>query len=128
MDERMASRIASHKPHTYMRLTVSNNSHRMEAATLEHIFEPFFTTKPQGEGSGLGLSVVHGIVKSHEGAITVYSEVGRGTSFNIYFPSAKGTEPDAIDNHPSTYPLGDGEHILFVDDEPSLIDCGQRIL
>ena len=128
VDEDFAARNPDLRPGRHVRLTVGDNGHGMEAATLEHIFEPFFTTKPQGEGSGLGLSVVHGIVKSHEGAITVYSEVGRGTSFNIYFPSAKGSEPAAAEHQAPTFPMGDGEHILFVDDEPSLIDCGQRIL
>jgi PAS domain S-box-containing protein len=128
VDEDLAARNPDLRPGRHVRLTVGDNGHGMEKATLEHIFEPFFTTKPQGEGSGLGLSVVHGIVKSHEGAITVYSEVGRGTSFNIYFPAAKGSEPTTDVHQAPTFPMGDGEHILFVDDEPSLIDCGQRIL
>jgi PAS domain S-box-containing protein len=128
VDEDLAARNPELRPGKHLRLTVGDSGHGMERATLEHIFEPFFTTKPQGEGSGLGLSVVHGIVKSHEGAITVYSEVGRGTSFSIYLPAVKGSEPVAADHQTPKFPLGDGEHILFVDDEPSLIDCGQRIL
>jgi CheY-like chemotaxis protein len=100
----------------------------MDAATLEHFFEPFFTTKPPGEGTGLGLSVVHGIVKGHEGAVTVYSEVGRGTSINIYFPAAQSATPSSVEHGPSSLPLGEGEHILFVDDEQSFADCGQRVL
>jgi PAS domain S-box-containing protein len=128
VDEHLAMRNPDLRPGAYVRMTVSDSGHGMDAATQEHIFEPFFTTKSQGEGSGLGLSVVHGIVKSHEGAISVYSEVGRGTSFNIYFPAAKGDASSSTEHFTRNYPLGQGEHILFVDDEPSLIDCGQRML
>ncbi len=128
IDEELAARNPDLRPGAYARLVVSDSGHGMDTATQERIFEPFFTTKPQGEGSGLGLSVVHGIVKSHEGAITVYSEVGRGTSFNIYFPAAKGNEPCRIENPTRNFPLGQGEHILFVDDELGLLECGQRML
>ncbi len=128
VDEEIASRNPDLHPGPYLLLTVSDSGHGMDAATLERIFEPFFTTKPQGEGSGLGLSVVHGIVKSHEGAINVYSEVGRGTSFNIYLPEAKGSEPAQTERFSRSFPRGSGEHILFVDDEPGLIDIGKRML
>jgi len=128
VDEHLAMRNPELRPGHYVRLTVSDSGHGMDAVTQERIFEPFFTTKPQGEGSGLGLSVVHGIVKSHEGTISVYSEVGRGTSFNIYFPAAKGSESSNTEHLTRNFPLGRGEHVLFVDDEPSLIDCGHRML
>jgi len=128
VDEDLAARNPDLRPGNHARLTVSDSGHGMDATTQERIFEPFFTTKPQGEGSGLGLSVVHGIVKSHEGAISVYSEVGRGTSFNIYFPAAKGSESSRTEHLTRNFPLGDGEHVLFVDDEPSLIECGQKML
>src|SRR5262249_36139525 len=85
-DEDFVARNPELQPGPHVRLTVSDGGHGMDTATLERIFEPFFSTKPQGEGTGLGLSVVHGIVKGHKGAINVYSEVGRGTSFKIYFP------------------------------------------
>jgi PAS domain S-box-containing protein len=128
VDEDLAMRNPELHPGPYVRLTVSDSGHGMDAATMEHIFEPFFTTKPQGEGSGLGLSVVHGIVKSHDGAINVYSELGRGTSFNIYFPAAQGDESSSTEHLTRTFPMGHGEHILFVDDEPSLTEIGQRML
>jgi len=128
VDEEIAARNPDLHVGPYVRLTVSDSGHGMDAATLERIFEPFFTTKAPGEGSGLGLSVVHGIVKSHEGAITVYSEVGRGTSFNIYLPQAKGSESSQTERFTHSFPRGAGEHILLVDDEPSLLDIGKRML
>ena len=74
---------------TYLRLTVQDTGQGMNAETLSRIFEPFFSTKPAGEGSGLGLAVVHGIVKAHDGAIAVESVVGQGTSFEIYLPATE---------------------------------------
>lgn len=127
-DEDFVARNPDLQPGLHLRLTVSDSGHGMDTATLERIFEPFFSTKPQGEGTGLGLSVVHGIVKSHKGAINVYSELGRGTSFKIYFPAATGAEHAAHERQLAPIPLGGGEHILLIDDEPSLVECGQRML
>jgi chemotaxis methyl-accepting protein methylase/signal transduction histidine kinase len=103
----------------YALLSVSDTGSGMDKATLERIFEPFFTTKGPDQGTGLGLSVVHGIMQGHHGAITVHSAPGQGTRFDLYFPAA---EEAAAENQPIQRDLsrGHGEHILYVDDEPSI--------
>jgi CheY-like chemotaxis protein len=111
----------------YVRLRVSDNGCGMEAATLERIFDPFFSTKPTGKGTGLGLSVVHGIITAHRAVMKVYSEVGRGTTFYIYFPAAS----DAAAPSPAPEQLataGRGERVLFVDDEGVLLFVGTMAL
>ncbi len=111
----------------YVRLSVSDTGHGMSRATIARIFEPFFTTKGPGEGTGLGLSVVHGIMQSHGGAITVYSQPGEGTVFHLYFPSTTESkqETSAIAEEA---PAGHGERILFVDDELPLALLGRNML
>jgi PAS domain S-box-containing protein len=104
------------RPGPYVRLTVSDNGCGMDPATLEHIFEPFFTRKETGSGSGLGLAVVHGIVKLHQGAITVRSTPGLGSTFELYFPAVAG-EPVPTVPMPSEIPRGSGQRILLVDDD-----------
>jgi CheY-like chemotaxis protein len=99
----------------------------MDASTLERIFEPFFTTKPPGEGTGLGLSVVHGIVETHDGAIRVSSVLGQGSTFELYFPAHTSEAEDARDQAGSITG-GDREHVLFVDDEEELTRLGARVL
>jgi signal transduction histidine kinase len=102
----------------YVRLMVADTGHGMDAKTLEHIFEPFFTTKAVGKGTGLGLAVVHGVVQSHNGIITVESQPGQGTTFSLYFPAhAPRTAVNAAKN--SNAVPGHGERILLVDDETS---------
>lgn len=112
----------------YVKLTVSDTGVGMNACTLARIFEPFFTTKAPGEGTGLGLAVVHGIVEAHGGAIYVSSELGVGTRFELYFPAHSGVAaPVTTNNQPST-PRGNGERVFFLDDEKDLAAMGKKIL
>jgi CheY-like chemotaxis protein len=90
------------------------------------VFDPFWTTKRSGEGTGLGLSVVHGIVKSHGGAITVYSEPGEGTIFHVYLPVVE-MEAEPGTTIAESLPTG-SETILLIDDEPSLVNVGKQML
>jgi PAS domain S-box-containing protein len=108
-------------------LTMRDTGCGMDAPTRERIFEPFFTTKPSGEGTGLGLAVVHGIMQSHDGAITVESEPGKGTEFRLYFPAIETDDADAS-RSPFQIPLGRGERVLLIDDEASIAQIGQRML
>ncbi len=111
----------------YARLSVSDTGSGMDQATLGRIFEPFFTTKPVGEGTGLGLAVVHGIMDTHDGVITAYSSPGEGTIFRLYFPEYLGKEVEAAAGE-KTVPRGHGECILLVDDEELLTTLGQLAL
>jgi signal transduction histidine kinase len=110
----------------YLRLTVSDTGCGMKSDVLARIFDPYFSTKAKEHGTGLGLSVVHGIVKSHGGAITVYSEPDRGTTFRIYFPAVEAEI--GVRSHPDdSVPTG-GERILFVDDEKAITNVSSQIL
>ncbi len=114
-------------PGRYVCLKVSDTGHGMNAAVLQRIYEPFFTTKPVGDGTGLGLAVVHGIVQSHNGGISVSSEPGRGTTFSLYFPvDADSTDAEAKPV-PNMLP-GHNQHILFVDDEAPIADVARVML
>ena len=114
-------------PGRYVCLTVSDSGHGMDRQTLERAFEPFFTTKEPGVGTGLGLAVVHGIVKSHEGVVVVESSPDDGTTFKLFFPAIAGQSlGDSVPA--SDVPRGAGERVLFVDDEPSLTDVTRRML
>ncbi len=113
-------------PGHYLQLTVSDTGHGMRPEIVEQIFDPFFTTKGPGEGTGLGLSVVHGIVKSHGGDIHAYSEPGKGTTFKVFFPAVERLkEQEPREERPVQVGT---EHILFIDDEPSLAKMGHQIL
>ena len=120
-------------PGSTLRLAVIDTGPGMDTLTLSRIFEPFFTTKPVGEGTGLGLSVVHGIVQRHDGAITVASQPGLGTVFTIYLPAVTTgadvtvAEGDAAGTTP-TLSLDGGKRILYVDDDESLVFLVTRLL
>jgi PAS domain S-box-containing protein len=111
----------------YARISVSDTGSGMDAATLRRVFEPFFTTKRVGEGTGLGLSVVHGIMDSHDGAVTVFSRPGAGTVFHLYFPAQAG-DPTLPAPKDGPIPRGRGERILVVDDEELLAKLCQKAL
>ncbi len=113
-------------PGLYMRLVVRDTGTGIPPEIVERIFDPFFTTKAVGEGTGLGLSVVMGIVKQSNGHITVESEPGKGSTFTVYFPKATlQPETDAISD--DELPTG-SERILFVDDEEALVEMGEDVL
>jgi two-component system cell cycle sensor histidine kinase/response regulator CckA len=114
---------------TYARLLVSDTGEGMTADVAAHIFEPFYTTKPRGQGTGLGLSTVYGIVAEAGGSINVYSEPGVGTTFRIYLPmaTASGSVVPAVLRQ-GTPPSGDGRTVLVVEDEPALARVVTRIL
>jgi len=112
---------------SYVRLTVSDNGCGMSPEVVERAFEPFFTTKPQGEGTGLGLAVSWGVVQQHGGFIHCASEVGAGTTFEIYLPVVEELAPQAAPPDESSAP-GGTERILFADDQPYLLDIVARVL
>ena len=114
------------KPGQYVRMSVSDTGHGIDPSLIERIYDPFFTTKEVGQGTGLGLSVVYGIVKSYEGAINVYSEPGKGTTFKVYLPRIEESETREIE---TPRPVQGGtERILLVDDNETLIDVGRQML
>lgn len=114
------------KPGAYIRLAVSDQGHGIDTQYLHRIFDPFFTTKKRGEGTGMGLSVVHGIVKSYGGFIYAQSQLGKGSLFEILLPAQ---EPAAAPRVALELPVPTGcESILFVDDETMIVDIVQRML
>jgi PAS domain S-box-containing protein len=114
------------RPGVYALVSVSDTGCGMNQATLQHIFEPFFTTRAHGEGTGLGLAVVHGIMESHDGVVTVHSQPGEGTVFNLYFPAhASATANAEVEDQT---PRGHGERILVVDDEAPLAGLCEKTL
>jgi nitrogen-specific signal transduction histidine kinase/ActR/RegA family two-component response regulator len=126
LDDRAIGPFSEVQPGHYVRIEVADTGHGMDSGTLEKIFDPYFTTKAPGEGTGLGLSVVKGIVESHGGVITVKSEPGKGSTFSVYLPRIPvPTVPVdvAVEDH-----LRGVERILLVEDEPMLLEVAKAIL
>ncbi|MEW6267435.1 MAG: ATP-binding protein [Thermodesulfobacteriota bacterium] len=111
---------------SYLKLQVADTGCGIAPQIKDRVFEPYFTTKPPGEGTGMGLAIVHGIVQNHGGSIKFYSEPGQGTTFSVYLPRI--TEEPEIEME-KFFPLEQGsERILFVDDEAALVEIGQTLL
>ena len=115
------------QPGAYLKLSVRDTGHGMSDEVRIRIFDPFFSTKPIGEGTGLGMSVVHGIVKNCGGIITVYSVPDKGTTFNLYFPIIESSGGGKTQRRYGSSHRG-SECILFVDDEKPIIDIAEKIL
>ena len=116
------------RPGQYARLTVRDSGPGIDSAIIDRIFEPFFTTKGPGAGTGLGLSVVHGIIQSHDGAIRVQSRPGLGSIFEVYLPATTEETPPPSPERLDAAPVRGSERILLVDDEASLLKIGERFL
>jgi len=126
IDATMAATLPDLTPGPHIRLTVRDTGHGMTPEVLERIFDPFFTTKGPGEGTGMGLAVVHGIITSYAGAIMVTSTPGQGTTFAVYLARLPGIV-EVTDRPEEILPKGEG-HILFVDDETALANLAQAML
>lgn len=115
-------------PGRYLCLTIEDSGHGMSKGVMAKIFDPYFTTKPEDKGSGLGLSVVHGIIRGYGGEVRVYSEEGEGTVFKVYLPVVEIAET-GIEHPPTREELPSGsEYILLVDDEKAIADVTQTML
>ena len=126
IDSEFEARQLDINPGAYLRLEVSDTGQGMTAEVKERIFDPFYTTKETGKGTGMGLSVVHGIVKSHEGAITVKSEPGKGTTFEVFLPVSQNKVKISTDAG-SELATGN-ERILLIDDEKTLVELNRQML
>jgi PAS domain S-box-containing protein len=126
LNAKKAVQYSELNPGPYVQLSISDTGQGMDSATLERIFDPYFTTKEQDKGTGMGLAVVHGIVKGHGGGIRVQSKLGKGTRFDILFP-VMGKQMESETEELKALPTGN-EHILFIDDEDTLIDLGESML
>jgi len=127
LTEAFCRRHVGGRPGEHVLLRVADSGHGMDQATLERMFEPFYTTKAVGKGSGLGLPIVYGIVKDHDGNITCQSEVGRGTTFEIYLPALEqSAEPGEVETADELQ--GGTETILLVDDDDAVRDAVRQML
>ncbi|MFY9315756.1 MAG: PAS domain S-box protein [Burkholderiales bacterium] len=128
VESALAREIAGLRPGRYVRLSVADTGKGMDAATKERIFEPFFTTKAIDQGTGLGLSVVHGIMQGHEGAIAVDSTPGAGTTFQLYFPAVDAPAAQRAAPAAAAAPKGRQQHVLYLDDDEALVSLVRRML
>jgi PAS domain S-box-containing protein len=129
LDEQYASMNLQAKPGRYVKLSVMDSGSGIPPDLLDKIFEPFFTTKELNKGTGLGLSTVMAIVKGHDGVINVYSELGKGTAFTVYFPALEDSiKRKKEQNDPVSLPRGNGELLLVVDDEASILAITSQTL
>jgi two-component system cell cycle sensor histidine kinase/response regulator CckA len=119
-DATQASMSPEARPGPYVVFAVADSGSGISPDIIEKIFDPFFTTKPVGEGTGLGLATVQGIVKSHGGFVNVYSEPGRGTTFRVYLPARQFDGARSAETRAANLPRGNGELVLVVDDEASI--------
>jgi two-component system cell cycle sensor histidine kinase/response regulator CckA len=127
LDAAYAKTHLAMEPGPYVALTVSDTGHGMTPEVQAHLFEPFFTTKERGRGTGLGLATVHGIVTQNGGRVSVYSEVGRGTSFRVYLPVAAGG-PVPAELPPDLRPPARALTVLVVEDAAGLRELARRFL
>jgi PAS domain S-box-containing protein len=127
LDRDFCSSYVGVKPGQYVALTVSDTGHGMDAETLNHIFEPFYTTKELGRGTGLGLAMVYGIVKQHDGLIVCQSSTGEGTSFHVYLPTVEAAV-ETTAYLTQELPAFGSETLLVVDDETAVRELGRRFL
>ena len=126
LDEKSATHYEDLSPGNYLKLTVKDCGYGIDPKIIDRIFEPYFTTGSLAEATGMGLAVVHGIVKHHNGAIIVASEAGKGTVFEVLFPLIEA-EAEQEAGEPEALPTG-AERILFIDDEESLVKMAKRRL
>jgi len=126
LDSEYTSTYVDLEPGPYLKLSVSDTGHGISPELLDRIFDPFFTTKDRSEGTGMGLAVVHGIIKNYGGEITVESELGKGATFMVFFPSVKALVADEPEVE-EELPMGN-ERVLVVDDEKGMIDAMGKML
>jgi CheY-like chemotaxis protein len=112
----------------YAHLWIRDSGSGMDEATLARAFEPFFTTKPVGRGTGLGLSVAHGIVAAHGGAITLRSRLGAGTTVDLYLPLADDAPPVPAPAETVALPSGQGQHVVYIDDDEAMAPVAEGLL